>query len=89
MNTNITPSLINQVISEIEFKINDLREQAGYAGEMGDRGSSLLASELNAWKAGLNHEWPSSWEEYVVSAAQKLDPDYAEYQRLKKKFEGD
>lgn len=62
-----------EVIKLIQAEADRRRTNAGFAGEMGDRGASQLEREILAWKAGLAGEIPAipSWR----SVIQRADPD--------------
>ena len=64
------------------------RMDAGYAGSMGDNGADLLQSKVAAYIHGWNHCEPSWLTPYVTEVQHELDPDFAEYTRLHKKFGG-
>ena len=59
---------------------------AGYSGEMGDRGASRLRELVEVYRHGLNRTIPKFLKPYLEEATRVVDPEYAEYQRLKKKF---
>lgn len=63
------------------------REEAGYAGEYGDRGASELMRNLETFCAGLNCEIPMSlstvWSEFMKTQ----DVEFAEFLEMKKKME--
>jgi len=85
---------IKLAIDREVFRLND---SAGHNGAMTDYGASALLSRFEFFRAGImcayNKECieltdkdfvvPTEWEKYFISE----DPEYIEYQRLKKKFE--
>ena len=81
--TKLTNAETNNIANVIREEANRKETNAGYAGEMGDRGASRLRSELECWICGLKNVIPPHWQEIV---RKKQDPEWAEYQRLKKKF---
>ena len=64
-----------------------LKSNAGHAGEMHDGGAGRIRSMVSAWKAGLNREGPKEFSDYEKQERRETDPEFAEYQRLRKKFD--
>lgn len=58
------------------------RTNAGYNGSHGDDGASIIESQVEAWKAGLEGRIPASMKKYE----QQIDPEWETFQRLQKKF---
>lgn len=71
----------------IQQVANKLRIDAGYSGSYTDGGSHALIDTVIAFRAGLDRSIPIIWEKYLEDWKKCKDPEYAEYQRLKKKFE--
>lgn len=63
---------------------NKLEHDAGMDGCMHDGGAHALRSRIEAFECGMAHRIPAEWERFV---APLMDPEYADYQRLKAKFE--
>ena len=59
---------------------------AGYAGEMSDRGGGAMAREAQAFLAGLDGRLPENWRRFAGEIERKEAKDRAEYDRLKAKF---
>jgi hypothetical protein len=78
----IAASEVNRITAVIEKEAVRLAESAGYAGAMDDGGAGRLREQLEFWQAGLAGDVPKEWDEYL----KPLDPEYAEYLRLHKKF---
>lgn len=57
---------------------------AHYNGSFNDGGATAILEEVDIYKKGMNMEIPKQWEKHLA----KLDSEYDEYIRLKKKFEG-
>ena len=62
-------------------------ESAGYSGLMSDGGQSRMEGLAAAYRAGLEGKVPDFLEPYVKEVRRETDPEYATFQRLKKKFE--
>lgn len=62
------------------------QSDAGYGGRMDDGGGGALIAQADAFLAGLDRRLPSGWESYAAQAEKSVDPEYAELQRLKRKF---
>ena len=63
------------------------RESAAYSGSWSDGGCAEKLRELNAYKEGLRGIIPNFLFSYYVEASKKADPEYAQYRKLKHKFE--
>ena len=63
------------------------RENAGFAGSMGDGGASRIEIEIEVYEAGVAGEVPNTWKKEYKEFSNKLDPQYEEYLELKKRFE--
>ena len=59
---------------------------ASYSGEMGDRGASRMRELVMVYRHGMSRTVPAFLKPYLEEAVRIADPEYAEYQRLKKKF---
>lgn len=75
---------IKDIFELIKKDAEQRRTDAGYGGEWGDRGASDLLKAVEIYKHGMNGTIPPEWEHYT----DKLDHEYVEYERLKKKFGG-
>ncbi len=80
--------LLSLVVEEIKRSAEQRRINAAYAGSWGDNGASELLQQLEIFQAGLERRWPKSWEGIVLAVKRTLDPEWVEFMRLKKKFEG-
>ena len=47
----------------------------------------MLEDSVKFYKHGMHGIIPKEWERYVKEATNSEDPEFREYQRLKKKFE--
>lgn len=83
---NLSNELVAEIVKLARAHVKTLREDAGYNGEMGDRGASSLESIVNAWVAGFAGGVPKELERFAVIAERQLDPEFEEYERLRKKF---
>lgn len=63
---------------------DDLAYDAGMAGKMSDNGAEALRRNVKMFDAGLARNIPAEWERIT---APLLDPEWADYQRLRSKFE--
>lgn len=63
------------------------QSDAGYSGAMHDGGGGALIKEADAFVAGLERRLPTGWEKYASEVKKEADPEYAQYMRLKRKFE--
>lgn len=74
---------LNKIIALIEKDAADLKETAAFNGSHEDYGASSMLREMKFFMHGFNGEIPPEWKRYQ----QVLDPEYAEFKRLKEKFE--
>ena len=73
----------------IQKKARGLESDAGFGGEMGDRGAQRLRDLWGAYYTGLTGGVPDSvpgLKESVQEFLRETDPEFAEYSRLKQKF---
>ena len=93
---------LNRIRQRISSVALEFRENAGYAGEIGDRGAARLVAELTMFVAGFkacqdavifetNHVLDPETEIEVPKQWEKYfekeQEEYQEYLRLKTKFE--
>lgn len=74
--------MIEKIISLVLDDAQRMKEAAGFAGEFGDRGASIMEAQVKFYRHGQEGTIPSEWLKYK----QELDPEYQDYLRLKKKF---
>ncbi len=77
----------NEFLKELLHKAEVKRENAGYAGSMGDGGASRIEDEVAVYKAGLAGDVPETWAQEYKEFSNKQDPRYGEYIKLKGIFE--
>lgn len=70
--------------SALVRKADEMEYNAGMSGSMSDGGANVLRANIAMFEAGMAHRIPAEWDRI---AAPLLDPEYADYQRLKAKFE--
>jgi hypothetical protein len=78
--------LIERIFELIQKDADKRREDAGYAGARDDGGASRLEEKVKYYKFGMTGHIPTEWEKYAEQARAEVDPEYAEYLRLEKKF---
>ena len=74
--------LFDKIVSLILRDASNRRNDAGYGGRMDDGGASNLEDQAKFFQYGLACKFPPEWEGYK----KLLDPDYAQYLILKKRF---
>jgi hypothetical protein len=62
-------------------------QNAGYSGSHHDGGSSDLLRSIEAYVHGWFKVLPREWARIQLRLRHQQDPEWEEYQRLKKKFE--
>ncbi len=82
-----TADMMMRVVGIIRREANRREVDAAYSGSMIDGGAAVLRTEVDCFLAGLQGTLPERWEEFINMAELEADPEYAEYQRLKRKFE--
>lgn len=76
---------IDKIIEEIMKDCETKRTNAAYSGSYGDNGASDLEKQIKFYQYGRKGIIPPEWKQYE----NKIDPEYQEFLRLKKKFEGE
>jgi len=77
-------TIITVALREAESR----RVAAGYNGSHHDNGAGRIKEICNVWQAGLEGLVPEPLNEFAKQARIETDPEWVEYQRLRKKFEG-
>jgi hypothetical protein len=77
-------AMFEEIMELILSDAAKIRTNASFSGSWGDGGASDLEKQVRFFKYGMNLALPPEWEHYN----QRLDPEYTEFLRLKKKFEG-
>ena len=67
-------------------KGENIANDAGHAGEWGDRGGGAMVREAQAFLAGLDNRLPYTWDSFVAEIERNEQHERAEYERLKSKF---
>jgi len=83
----ITPEKVRKVVVFMKARAAKLRDDAGHSGSMTDGGAHALEEQIAVWQAGLQGKLPQAWWAALEELERQEDPEYAEYLRLKKKFE--
>jgi len=76
-------ALIKKMLAIAETR----RYAAGMNGQWDDGGASYIEDQIAAFKAGLAGEVPKEWLEEAQKIKNAADPEWAEFERLKTKFE--
>lgn len=76
------------IMERVEAEANRLAEDAGFAGDSGDGGASVLRDGVSMFRLGMNRRLPAAWIPFAEALKRERDPEWAEYQRLKEKFNG-
>ncbi len=83
------PRIMGKVKQLIEREVEERRSAAGYGGDrQGDRGGTQLEHTYETWMLGLRGVIHHELLPFFEQAKKELDPEHAEYTRLKKKFGG-
>lgn len=83
-----------RIIEEIEKAVKEsarqAREDAGYGGRHDDGGASHKMQLLEYWLDGISYAGTGKTKVYaslLKTLEKEQDPEYAEFKRLKEKFE--
>ncbi len=76
--------LIGTALAQYRADAIAANESAGYAGAMG---CSHMLAVADAYQCGREGKTPDFLEPYIKEARRQTDPEYAEFVRLKSKFE--
>lgn len=79
--------LIAFIVDAVSKESDDKERTALISGAAGDGGASRMRDKLRYWTAGLRNEVPDEYQEIVRQFEKEQDPEYAQYLKLKKKFE--
>ena len=75
---------IERLIALVLADAQEKRTNAGYAGAWDDGGASRIEDQVKFYRYGQRNSIPEEWAVH----AHKLDPEWAEYERLRAKFGG-
>ncbi len=78
---------IETIMQKVLAEAHRAREDAGYSGSWGDGGASVLEAQVQFYRYGRDGVVPPEWQKHAEQAKKEADPDYAQYQKLKAKFE--
>jgi|GEM_PF-2093496 len=78
--------LIEAIMAMVLREAEERRTDAGYKDKWDDGGASILEAQVKFYKHGQRGEIPAEWKEHAHTVENKSDPEWAEYQRLHKKF---
>lgn len=82
--------ILNKVIAIYKKHYSDQKEAEAHSGGYGDGGFTSAMTRISDFNEGIEYaksgQYPSFLEEYTNKAISESDPEWAEYQRLKKKF---
>ncbi len=85
-----TDAQIKTALTIILQHADHAEADAGFSGEMGDRGATGLRSKVNAYSDGMQRIIPDWMQETIQAVAKReaaeKDPEYVEYLRLQNKF---
>jgi hypothetical protein len=73
---------INRIIDRVLAKADENERNAGYGGLQHDNGASQMREQVHFYNMGAAGVLPEEWKKFE----KELDPEYKEYERLKKKF---
>jgi hypothetical protein len=73
---------VDELIKLVLKDANKKREDAAYGGQHHDGGASMIETQVKFYNYGRAGKVPPEWK----GLESQLDPEYAEYQRLQKKF---
>lgn len=79
--------MFDRIMGILRNEAHSAREGAGYSGRWDDGGAGRLEDQIRFFQYGLAGTLPPEWEKYKVQVLHEADPEYAQYQRLKSKFE--
>jgi hypothetical protein len=82
------PADTAEVILHLLNRAQAAEESAGRSGEKHDGGAGNQLTAIEMFVHGWYQKLPREWQPLASQIKAQRDPEYAEYQRLKKKFEG-
>ncbi|MGE7305755.1 hypothetical protein ACQKJG_18200 [Priestia megaterium] len=75
------------VIKKVEEYAFELEEEAAGANDV-DPEAEKLRIAIEYYKYGLTREIPVAWYGKMLDVEKEVDPEYKDYLRMRKKFEG-
>ncbi len=78
---------IEAIMAKVLAEAHQARENAGYSGSWGDGGAGVMEAQVQFYRYGRDGVIPPEWQKYAEEVRKEADPEYAQYQRLKNKFE--
>ena len=81
------PNQLNRAISAIMDRAEQNKEAAGYNGAYHDGGYGRTMRDIDFYRHGQSGTVPKDWLKDYKEAEKMADPEWAEYQRLRAKFE--
>lgn len=86
---HLTDKEANNLVARMKELAKKRASDAAESGSMGDGGAANITNQIIAFQAGILCEVPElyDWRLTAKTMLNQGDPDYAEYLRLKDKFE--
>ena len=84
---DLTDGQFADLIDAVTREAERVRENAAYSGDRGDGGAERMLHGVNTFRCGMNRRVPEEWRKHLNQMQREADPEFAEYQRLKAKFE--
>lgn len=78
---------LRQIAGKYIAKGEEIARNAAYAGEWTDGGGGVMVNEGKAFLAGLDGRLPENWRDFAQDFERERQREWAEYQRLKAKFD--
>lgn len=79
---------MDDFLNWLEKRAEQLRLDAGFGGSHSDGGAKVLQDQVTIYRHARAGEMPPLWMKLWNEYDRDRDPEYAEYLRLQKKFEG-
>lgn len=77
--------VIEAVLSKVLARAREKEENDAYNGGWGGQARSA-ESEVSIYRAGMAGVIPTQWAWALADAKKEIDPEWPEYERLRKKF---
>lgn len=87
MTESLSLGLIEYITNTVKTAAKDKRTDAAFSGSWGDNGAQEMEDMLRIWLDGINGRVPNEFKKFEKTFNKERDSDYAEYKRLKAKFE--
>lgn len=86
MAETVDSKIVQTALAVCRAHADKLAGDASFSGCMHDNGASRLHELVEAYRAGMTGTVPAFLAPFIREARHQADPEFSEYQRLRRKF---